>query len=286
VGEFDIVHSHSHFYFSTNLASLISKITDTNLVITNHGFFSQTAPSSIENVYNNTIGKLTLNSAVRVFCYTPRAKNILREHNITSPIEIISNGVNCKVFTSKDEKDKNRQILFVGRLKNGKRPDALIRGFGKIADEYPNYQLKIVGDGPMFSDLKALCDEQNIQDKVTFTGELPYDEMPDVYRQSDLLVLPTETEAAIPRVVMEAWACETPAIMPNIQEIDSETFKKGGLLCDGSPDEIYDAVCQLIEDDQLCSTLGSAGRGIVQEKYSWEDTVKKTTETYYEVING
>ncbi|WP_264373483.1 glycosyltransferase family 4 protein [Natronorubrum aibiense] len=283
--DFDIIHAHSHLYFSTNLSALISKITDSNLVITNHGFYSQTASTSIQKVYNRTIGKATLNSADRIFCYTPRAKNILREHNIGSPIEIISNGINCEIFAPENEEDETQQILFVGRLKNGKRPDALIRGFGKLVDEYPNYQLKIVGDGPMLPDLKTLCNEKNIQEMVTFTGELSYDEMPDVYRQSDLLVLPTKTEAAIPRVVMEAWACKTPAIMPNIQEIDAEIFKKGGILCDGTPSGIYDSVRQLIEDDQLRSTLGNTGREVVQEKYSWAETVEKTTETYYEVVN-
>jgi len=282
---FDIIHAHSHLYFSTNLSALISNFTNSNLVITNHGFYSQTASTGIQKFYNKTLGKATLNSADRIFCYTPRAKKILREHNIRSPIEIISNGINCEVFTPKDDQDDTQQILFVGRLKNGKRPDALIRGFGEIADEYPNYQLKIVGNGPMLPDLKTLCNEINIKEKVTFTGELSYEEMPDVYRQSDLLVLPTKTEAAIPRVVMEAWACKTPAIMPNIQEIDAEIFKKGGILCDGTPSGICDSVGQMIEDDQLRSTLGDTGRQVVREKYSWAETVEKTSETYYEVVN-
>ncbi len=283
VDEFDIVHAHSHLYFSTNLAALISNITDANLVITNHGFVSQTASTSVQKLYNKTIGKTTLNSADRILCYTPRAKEILRDHNIKQPIRIISNGINCEVFAPMNEADKTRQILFVGRLKSGKRPDLLIHGFGKLADEYPNYELKIVGDGPMLPELKKLCKKQNIREKVTFTGELSYDEMPEIYRGSDVLVLPTKTEAAIPRVVMEAWACETPAIMPNIQEINADLFEKGGLLCDESPLSIYDCLRQLIDNDQLRFKLGNAGRDIVREKYSWAETVEKTTEAYYEV---
>ena len=44
-GEFDVVHAHSHLYFSTNLAALKRFFGGTPMAITNHGLYSQNAPS-------------------------------------------------------------------------------------------------------------------------------------------------------------------------------------------------------------------------------------------------
>jgi len=42
--EFDVIHAHTHLYFSTNLAALKRRAGGPGLAITNHELFSQTAP--------------------------------------------------------------------------------------------------------------------------------------------------------------------------------------------------------------------------------------------------
>lgn len=283
--DFDIVHTHSHLYFSSNVAAAISKLTNTDLVLTNHGLFSQTAPMSIQKAYLKTLGKFTLNSADRIFCYTERAENLLEDHGISTPAKIVHNGINCEMFSPSNPGSSEKQILFVGRLKPGKQPDVLIDAFTKVVREHPEYQLKVVGDGPMLDELEHLCRESSVDEQVTFTGELSYEEMPSVYNESEFLVLPTKTEAAIPRVVMEAWACETPAIMTNIREIDGDEFATGGITTDGMIDDLYEQMCRLIEDEDLRRDLGESGRNHVSENYSWAETVEETTAEYYEVID-
>ena len=103
---------------------------------------------------------------------------------------------------------KKNQILFVGRLEYEKGPTYLVDAFDSIVKSYPNYTLKIVGYGSFEAELKDLCEKRGISDKVVFAGEIEYSEMPRIYNESEILASPTLTEAAVPRVVMEAWACE------------------------------------------------------------------------------
>lgn len=280
----DVIHTHSHLYFSSNVAAAVSRLSETPLVITNHGLFSQTAPMSVQKAYLETLGGFTFNAAKRVFCYTDRAKRLLRDHGVSTPAAVVHNGIDCDRFSPSGTTRRN-QILFVGRFKPGKRPAALIDAFAAVAPEYPEYHLTLAGDGPMKETLVSRCVDAGIRDRVTFAGEVAYDDMPELYDESEFLVVPTKTEAAIPRVVMEAWACETPVVMADIQEVDEDEVAEGGLVCDGSPAGLRTSMRRLIEDPALRQRLGARGQELVRDRYSWQETVEATTEEYYEVIH-
>ncbi|MCL0048583.1 glycosyltransferase, partial [Dehalococcoidia bacterium] len=130
--DFDIIHAHSHLYFSTNLCALVKKLGSPPLVITNHGLFSQTAPLPIQKIYIPTIARWTLRSADRVICYTTEEKTKLEEIGIDSAnIMVIHNGIDTKVFTPPEKRQgkTSNQILWIGRFVSGKGVDCLISAF-------------------------------------------------------------------------------------------------------------------------------------------------------------
>lgn len=285
--EHDIIHAHSHLYFLTNMSAIFAKVANIPLAITNHGLFSQTAPQWLQKVYLPTIARTTLNTADRVFCYTDIAKRALRERKISSPISVISNGINCQMFAPNSEIAEENQLLFVGRLKEGKGPRYLIDAFASISSEHPDLSLKMVGDGPLREDLQKQCRQRNIEERVIFTGELTYDEMPNVYNESMILVSPTLTEAAVPRVVMEAWACETPAIMSNIPEISEDHVNGAGMLVPmKDANKLADKISYLVSNEDDRRKMGEEGRARVEESYSWQKTVDKTSAALQATIDN
>lgn len=103
-----------------------------------------------------------------------------------------------------------RRLLYVGRLVAVKRPDLLIEGFAAIADERPEWDLVIAGDGPLRATLQTLVPEP-LRRRVIWTGFLA--DLPDVaalYAASDALVLPSDYE---PWGVVVAEACAHLAIV-------------------------------------------------------------------------
>ncbi len=282
----DVIHAHSHLYFSSNVAAAFSKVNGTPIAITNHGLFSQTAPKLVQKAFIPTIARLTLNAAEQVFCYTDLAKQELRERGVSSPVAVIPNGIDCEMFKPNPKVETQDQLLFVGRLERGKGPSYLIDAFNSIVDSHPQYSLKIVGYGSLEDDLKKQCEEYDISDAVTFSGELSYAEMPRVYNESSILASPTLTEAAVPRVAMEAWACETPVVMSNIQEVSAEHVGDAGSLVPlRDADALAEAIEELIEDGECRVEAGKKGRQRVLENHSWQHTVKQTTVTLEAISN-
>lgn len=286
--EYDVIHAHSYLFFSTNIAAILSRITNTPLALTHHGMYPSSAPSSLERVYIPTVGKFTFNSAEKIFCYTDSAVRALRDLNVKPTLRTIHNGVDCSEFSPTGGRPDGgspdgRQLLFVGRLKAGKGVEVLLEAFEELENQYPELRLKIVGDGQLRRELER----EYADERITFTGQVAYDEMPQLYRESTVLILPTKTEATIPRVVMEAWACETPIVMTDVPRANTEHVEAGGIaITDRAAETVSSAVRELLEDEEKRTRKGQRGREIVKEHYSWRETVRQTTTELRRIVES
>jgi glycogen(starch) synthase len=274
VGEFDVIHAHSHLYFLTNLAAFERQFCGTPLAITNHGLYSQTAPEWIFDVYLETLGRWTFNQADSVFCYTDTDKTRLRQLGVESPIEVVSNGIDTKRFTLHGPESElinadGPVMLFVGRLVEGKRPEIAVEAFEDVLVEYPDAELYLCGDGPLRGELETQVRDLGVGESVHFLGHVPYDEMPAVYRAADTLVLPSRTEG-VPRTVLEAMASEVPVVVSDLEQMDG-VISDGGRTVSVEDGEFGTAVLESLAGD------GGGTRERVLENYRWAETVERTT---------
>ena len=277
----DIVHAHSHLYFTTNIAAAVARLSDTPLVVTNHGLISQTAPKWVQKFFIPTVARFTFNSADRILCYTDTDRKRLRKRNVEAPIDVIDNGIDCQQFTPASD-TPDRQLVFVGRLTNVKGVPLLLNIFSDLVDRYPNLDLRIVGDGPQRSTYEARCGELGITDRVTFVGDVDYGEMPDQYRDSMAFVLPSHNEG-LPRTVLEAMACETPVVTTALPQLEPVISGAGYTVERGAKDEFVDAIGRLVENESIREQFGAAGRRQVVENNSWAETVRRTTNLFYDL---
>ncbi|WP_435066129.1 glycosyltransferase family 4 protein [Halobaculum sp. EA56] len=274
--EYDVVHAHSHLYFSTNLAAIASRLSGVPFAITNHGLYSQTAPESVFDMYLRTIGRWTFNRADVVFCYTEEDRNRLREFGVTAPVEVVQNGIDTERFTPEGPVSDRVPdidapiILFVGRLVEGKRPTDAVAALDRLRDEYPNAQLVFCGEGPLRSELDATVEGLGLRDAVTFLGHVSYDEMPSVYRGADALILPSRAEG-LPRTVLEALATNIPAVVSDLDQIKSLVDGAGRTVSVGDTGGFADGLWSVLE-----GTPNSPQTAITDE-YDWRRTAEKTT---------
>jgi glycosyltransferase involved in cell wall biosynthesis len=270
---FDVIHAHSHLYASTNLAAIKRWFSDTPLAITNHGLYSQNAPEWLFDCYLRTAGRWTFDQADVVFCYTDEDRSRVREFGVTSPIEVVANGVDTDRFTpegpTSDRIDHDGPVvLFVGRLVEGKRPQDAVKAVSRLPADL-DARLYVVGDGPMRPALEAMAD-----DRVEFLGQLPYDEMPAVYRAGDALVLPSRAEG-LPRTVLEAFASGVPVVSSHLEHTAPVVQQAGETVPVGDV-EGYRAALEQVHRNR--DRLGEQGRAAVLESYQWRETVAATTE--------
>jgi glycosyltransferase involved in cell wall biosynthesis len=277
--EFDVIHAHSHLYASTNLAALKRRFGATPLAITNHGLYSQNAPEWLFDLYLRTVGRWTFDQADVVFCYTDGDRDRIQEFGVGSPIEVVANGVDTERFTPEGPTSERIDhdgpvVLFAGRLVEGKRPQDAVRAVSKLSEER-DVTLYLVGDGPMREELEAMA-----TDAVTCLGQVPYDEMPAVYRSGDVLVLPSRAEG-LPRTVLEAFASGVPVVSSHLDHTAPVVQQAGETVPVGNIVGYHDALKRILDTE---TGLGERGRDVVVEQFQWAETVKKTTARLEELF--
>lgn len=88
-----------------------------------------------------------------------------------------------------------RRIIYSGRLAEGKRLDLLFDAFVAVAPRRPEWDLLVVGGGPLRASLEARLPE-SLRPRVLWTGfVVDSDELAALYRTSDVHVLPSDREA-------------------------------------------------------------------------------------------
>jgi glycosyltransferase involved in cell wall biosynthesis len=89
---------------------------------------------------------------------------------------------------------ERRRIVFSARLMEAKRPDLAVAAFAAIADERPEWDLVMIGDGPLRSEVEATVPER-LRKRVKWLGFLEStEEIAGVYAQCDVMVLPSDHE--------------------------------------------------------------------------------------------
>ena len=150
----------------------------------------------------------------------------------------------------------------VGRLNWAKGYDLLIKSLKIVKKNYPNFQMKIAGDGPYRDKLEHLIDKYSLRNNVSILGELHYNEIPDFYNSIDLYVQPSTSEGS-PITLKEAMASSLPILASNaggIPEIIKHN-QTGILFESGNRQELEKGLIKIIAmDDSQKKEMGEKAR--------------------------
>jgi glycosyltransferase involved in cell wall biosynthesis len=281
---FDIIHAHSHLFISTNQCALNRKLNSTPLVITNHGLISQTVPMKLQKIYLPTIGKWTFQAADKVITYTEKGKSSIINLGVDpDKIEVIHNGIDTKLFTPKQRESKNKQLLWVGRYIPGKGVQYLIEAFKIVSEEYDDLKLLMIGDGPLKKNIDKQINNLGLSGKITQKKFIPNSEIPDLYRNSEIFVLPS-LEEGVPRTILEAMSCEIPVVCTKLPQLVDIINGCGIMVHKRDPEALAEAILKILSDKALSLKYGKNGRNKIINGFSWENTVKKTLKLYETLI--
>lgn len=288
---YDVVHAHSHLYFSTNLVALRRRFDGVPLAITNHGLYTQSAPAWLFGAYLRTIGRWTFDSADTVFCYSDVDERRLRELGVSTSVSVVPNGIDTTRFTPDGAAatvgvDPNAPlVLFVGRLVEGKRPNDALTAFARVREQRRDVRFAVAGTGPMAGALERQAERLGVSDAVSFLGHVDYARMPALYRRASLLVLPSRAEGQ-PRTVLEAMATGLPFVATDLDQL-GPLLERGGLpFGPGDVETCASHVETLLEHPEQRDRLGDRGRRYVESEHRWRDTVRETTRVLEDVAEN
>jgi glycosyltransferase involved in cell wall biosynthesis len=148
-------------------------------------------------------------------------------------------------------KTRRKVVLSVGRLAGVKRHGLLIEAWAKLADEFPDWSLRIFGVGPLAAELAARVAALGLEGRVELMGHT--DAIDEQYLDASIVVHPAEHEGW-GLAVTEAMAAGVPVIgfadCPGVNQLirDGET----GLLVAGDGDRtasLAAAMASLMRDE-------------------------------------
>lgn len=282
----EIIHAHSHLFFSTNVCALARIFHSAPLIITNHGLISASAPAWLNTLYKHTFSRATFHIADHIICYTDIEKENIEKLGIDpKKISVIHNGVDTVLFAPRtSEKTTNKkQILWVGRFVTGKGVEYLIEAFSRVLKKIPGTHLVLVGEGPEKMAIEDKIRRLHLQSSVTFIDYLDNAELPGIYKNSHIFVLPSLMEG-VPRTILEAMACGIPVVTTNLPHLVGIIDGAGLVVPPKDPILLSNAILTILEDTSLAEKMGQRGRNRIEQEYSWEDTVGKTLALYGSVI--
>ena len=183
-------------------------------------------------------------------------KEILtHEYGLQDRYTVIPTGLNLEPYQSANGDDlrarekwqDDKVMISVGRLAQEKNWETLLKAAGKVYQTHSDLRVVLIGDGPDKEALEKLAVELGISERVTFTGNLPFDEVATYLKAADIFGFASITETQ-GLVTMEAIAAGLPVVAVDASGTrDILDDGKQGYLVPNDADALAASINQLIE---------------------------------------
>jgi glycosyltransferase involved in cell wall biosynthesis len=174
-------------------------------------------------------------------------------------------------------------IVFVGKLRYYKGLQFLIK-----AMQFISAQLFIIGDGVIEDELKKLCTECGVENKVKFCGELDGNDLKAYLYAGDVFCLPSHLRSeAFGVCQIEAMACGLPVVSTSLNTGVPyvNRHKKTGLIVPpANPVELAQAINKILEDDDFRKQLGENAKKHVLENFTHTLMIERIKNVYKKLL--
>ena len=175
-------------------------------------------------------------------------------------------------------------VGMVACFKPQKSPEDFVEVAARVLAKTDRAHFVMAGDGELRESVEARIRQHGIGSKVTLLGWQNEKDMPEIYRNLDIVVL-TSLWEGLPCVFSEAMACELPIVATNVDGareaiVDADN---GFLHQPHDIEGMAQSVLKLTADSELRRTMGERGRKRVME-FDIGTSVDTVESTYREYL--
>ena len=281
---FDVIHSHDWLTYPAGIHA--KNVTGKPLVIHVHASeFDRSRGKPNPTVFG--IEKDGMNNADHIITVSDLTRRTVIEKYGIDPAKVTT--VHNAVIPLSDEilnlpkrESKDKVITFLGRITMQKGPEYFVEAAAKVLQKNKNVRFVMAGGGDMEAAMIRLAAKRDIADRFHFTGFLRGKEVYQMFKDSDVYVMPSVSEPfgispleamemGVPSIISKQSGCAE--ILNNIIKTDYWDI-----------DAMADAMHSIITNPALHKTLSEDGieeiKGI-----TWEKAGKKVIDIYNQVIN-
>ena len=284
----DVIHSHTEFGIGT-FARIVANQLNIPLVHTYHTMYEEhvnyITRGHFKKSSNEIVKYLSLfycdKTVTELIVPTKKTYDLFKKkYKVDRNIYIVPTGIDIDRFYAENI-DKKKMvniarklglsgddfvITYVGRLGAEKSIDVSIEVLKELTKKHDNVKLIIVGEGPDRDKLDKLIAKYKLEDRVIFTGKVPWQEVPIYYHLGNVFITASRSETQ-GLTVIEAMAAGCIPICINdesflnviVDDLNGRIFK--------TKKECVKIVSDLIENEETFNRLSNQCR-INSERHS------------------
>lgn len=183
-------------------------------------------------------------------------------------------------------------IGYAGSLVHYEGIDLLLQAVDELRRERDDFAVVIVGDGNYFATLKEIADDLDLNDVVTFTGRVPFEEVNRYLSIFDIMPFPRlpvpACELISPIKPFEAMAMARAMLVSDVAAL-TEIVQPGvtGLVFrKGDAGSLREQLRRYLDDPELRAQMGQAGRQWVRANGDWNTVVAVVDRAYRDLLGS
>jgi glycosyltransferase involved in cell wall biosynthesis len=237
--------------------------------------------------------RVTLKNADAIHCANNEAIFLLTKMGYAgNKILLPAIGVDTDVFypMKMERHNKNEFVIgFVGRINLDKGLDVLIESVRLLRQDLSHaVKLKMIGDGPDATKIRALVEEKGLSDLTEFVSPVPSTTLANVMQTFDVLALPSRStevwKEQFGRVLTEAMACGIPVVGSDSGAIPEVVGDASMIFPEGDALALARLLFKLATQPGLRSEQSARGVARVRLIYSQTVIASKTAQHYRRIV--
>lgn len=283
----DIIHIHGVWLCPQYVGAKYAVQNNIPLVFSCHGMYQPwlwKKGTLKKKIYLNLVSKKWFQKANIIHSITANeTQNIKKYFPKNSYFEIpnlISFSDNSNEFEA-----KSKYIFYLGRLNKTKGIDILIKAFAQLQDK--EIKLKIAGGFNEYkSDLDKLVNELNLNERVSFLGEVKGNEKTKLIQEAWVMASPTFSDV-IGMVNLEAALNKTPMITTHKTGLKEGWNTNGGYLINPNVSELTAKLSEAASwSNEERKLKGKQLYDFAKQNYSWSEQFYKWEKLYSSILKN
>lgn len=201
-----------------------------------------------------------------------------------SGCEVLPLGVDVQRFSPGSVPDSLYEILRIPRDKKivlfvgGLDPAHYFKGVHHLITsarhlDSMSTHVVIAGRGSLIEHYQKQSSDEQVADRITFTGGVTDDQLVSLYRAASVTVLPSVDQSeSFGIVLVESMACGTPVVTSDLPGVRAvyEHDVSGICVPVGDVEKLAEAIQRITTNESLRQAMSEAARTRALEKYDWE----------------
>jgi glycosyltransferase involved in cell wall biosynthesis len=284
IRRFDVVHVH----FARDLMMLplaaIALAGKRPVVLQTHGMV-QPDQRRLVKALDRLITVRILRRARTVIALTEDEAAGLKQLGVRDEqLRIIGNGVPVSAVVARPA-TTSPLVIYASRLAPRKRPLAFVRAAHAVHAERTDVRFELWGpDGGELDAVKAEITALSLENACRYRGAVTSEQVRSLLAGAQVFVLPSVAEP-FPIALLEAMSAGLPSVITSDTGISEQVGRAGaGIVTDGSPEAIAEAILGLVSDPVRWEHAAQAARRLVASDFSVDHVAGLLERAYADAV--